>query len=112
MAGKQHWILIADDDPEDQEMVCEVIKQLDAHVKIEAVSNGRQALWHVTDSTQNEPPVLIILDYKMPILNGAEVLEALARDERFASIPKLVWSSYYHEEDVRRCLKAGAREYF
>jgi CheY-like chemotaxis protein len=48
----------------------------------------------------------------MPYLNAAEVLEALAEDAHFAAIPKVVWSSSRREDDIRRCLKAGACNYF
>lgn len=105
-------VLLADDDLEDQEMLTEVIKEMDPDIKVDTVSDGREALSKLAGLTKAELPSLIILDYKMPYLNAAEVLEALAEDTRYTPIPKICWSSSRREEDIRRCLKAGASNYF
>lgn len=107
-----HWILIADDDPEDQEMIIEVINQMDNSIHIETVSDGREALTKLTALSPHELPALVLLDYKMPYLNASEILESLAGDERFTTIPKMVWSTSGRELDIQRCLKAGASKYF
>ena len=57
-------------------------------------------------------PVLILMDYKMPILTAAEILEKLAGDNRYTGIPKLVWSTSDRAEYVDRCLQHGAAGYF
>ena len=106
------WVLLADDDLEDQEMLIEVIGEIDPGIAVETVSDGREALTKLARLTEAELPSLIILDYKMPYLNAAEVLEALAEDPRYAAIPKVCWSSSRREDDIRRCLKAGACNYF
>lgn len=93
-------------------MLIDVIGQLDKTISIRTASDGREALSEITDRLDGELPCCVILDYKMPYLSAAEVLEALARDERYSQIPKMVWSTSNREEDVSRCLKAGARQYF
>jgi CheY-like chemotaxis protein len=108
----KHRVLLADDDLEDQEMLTEVIKEMDPGLTVDTVSDGREALAKLTELGDAELPSLIILDYKMPYLNAAEVLEALAKDSRYAAIPKVCWSSSRREDDIRRCLKAGACDYF
>lgn len=105
-------VLLADDDLEDQEMLTEVIREMAPGLKVETVSDGREALAKLTQLADAELPSLIILDYKMPYLNAAEVLEALAKDPRYAAIPKVCWSSSRREDDIRRCLNAGACNYF
>jgi CheY-like chemotaxis protein len=107
-----NWVLLADDDLEDQEMLIDAITQIDDSIAVGTVSDGREALSKLTGLTETEFPMLLILDYKMPYMNAAEVLEALAEDARFAAIPKVVWSSSRREDDIRRCLKAGACNYF
>lgn len=107
-----HWVLLADDDLEDQEMLIDVIKQMDPGIRVETVSDGREALSKLSRLSDAELPSLIILDYKMPYMNAAEVLEALAEDPRYAAISKVCWSSSRREDDIRRCLKAGACNYF
>jgi CheY-like chemotaxis protein len=85
---------------------------MDAGMTVETVSNGREVLAKLTGLPDSDLPSLIILDYKMPYLNAAEVLEALTGDTRYAAIPKVCWSSSRREDDIRRCLKAGACNYF
>jgi len=105
-------VLLADDDLEDQEMLIDVITQIDNKLTVETVSDGREAVSKLKGLPENELPSLVILDYKMPYLNAAEVLEALAGDTRYATIPKVCWSSSRRDDDIRRCLKAGAVNYF
>lgn len=105
-------ILIADDDLEDQEMLIEELAKLEEELSIETASNGQEALSKLTRLADMELPALIVLDYKMPYMNAAEVLEALAKEERYAPVPKVVWSSSHRADDVRRCLQAGACYYF
>jgi CheY-like chemotaxis protein len=107
-----NWILVADDDLEDQEMVTEVIGQLDNSIEISTASDGREALAKITALSDEKLPALLILDYKMPYMNAGEVLEALAQDNRYSQIPKIVWSTSNREDDVNRCLQAGASRYF
>jgi CheY-like chemotaxis protein len=109
---QSNWILIADDDLEDQEMLIEVIGQVDKSLTIETASDGQEALNKLTSQSPEQSPALLILDFKMPYLNAAELLETLAKDEKYARIPKVVWSTSDRQEDVKRCLKAGARHYF
>lgn len=105
-------ILIADDDLEDQEMLIEVLTKLEEELSIETVSDGRQTLLKLAGLADVELPALIVLDYKMPYMNAAEILETLAKEERYAPVPKVVWSSSHRAEDVRRCMQAGASCYF
>jgi CheY-like chemotaxis protein len=107
-----NWILIADDDLEDQEMLIEVIEQLDKSLTVETASDGQEALNKLAGLPLEEVPALLILDFKMPYLNAAELLEILAKDEKYIPIPKVVWSTSSRQEDVSRCLKAGANNYF
>jgi CheY-like chemotaxis protein len=106
------WILLADDDLEDQEMLIEVMKQLEDSISITAVSDGRQAVAKLAALDENELPSLVILDYKMPYMNAGEVLETLAGNPRYTALPKIVWSSSRRADDMRRCLDAGACSYF
>jgi CheY-like chemotaxis protein len=109
---QENRILIADDDLEDQEMLIEALTQLDDSISIETLSDGRQVVENLANLTDMELPALIVLDYKMPYMNAAEVLETLAKEARYAAVPKVVWSSSHREEDVLRCLAAGACNYF
>lgn len=107
-----NWVLLADDDLEDQEMLKDMFTQMDDSIKVESVSDGREALTKLKELPETELPSLVILDYKMPYLSAGEVLEALQPDARYANVPKVCWSSSRREEDIKRCMKAGACNYF
>ena len=93
-------------------MLIDIFKQLDKTLPIRTASDGREALAEIVELTDEELPVCVILDYKMPYMNAGEVLEALAREERYRHITKIVWSTSNREEDVNRCMMAGASHYF
>jgi len=107
-----NWIMIADDDSEDQEMLVDAIAALDKSIPVRTVADGREALLKITGLPDEKLPCLLVLDYKMPYMNAAEVLEALSKDERYSRLRKVVWSSAHRLEDVNRCMKAGASDYF
>lgn len=112
MPSKKRIILIADDDNDDVEILTEVFNQLDDHMSIHTVQNGGQVFRYLAGLADDDLPCVMVLDYKMPILNAAEVLEKIRNDERYSRIPKVVWSTSGRQEDMNRCLDAGAKEYF
>jgi CheY-like chemotaxis protein len=105
-------ILLADDDPEDQELLKEALAQKEPDLDVTSVWDGQEALSWLGSCPDNALPCLILLDYKMPVLNGAEVLESLSRDPRLAPIPKVVWSTSNQKEYIDNCITKGALQYF
>ncbi len=110
MTKKFRIILLADDDPEDQEILEDVLTKLEPDVHLHKVDNGKQAVDYLTDCS--DLPCLVILDYKMPIFNAAEVLDQIGDDSRLKPVPKVVWSSSRQPEHVQSCLEKGALNYF
>ncbi|WP_346317604.1 response regulator [Chitinophaga sp. YIM B06452] len=104
--------LLADDDPEDQEMLEEAMLEADPAIKMHMANNGQQAVEYLESCADNELPCFIILDYKMPVFNAVEVLERIRVQPRLKAIPKVVWSTSNQPEHVRSCLEKGALEYF
>lgn len=112
MIDKIIHILLADDDIEDQDILKNAIIQLNPMIGIETVFNGSEALQYLVNCSADKLPALIILDYKMPILNAVEVLEKLQSNMQFKLIPKVVWSTSFQEEHIRLCMDRGAVHYF
>jgi CheY-like chemotaxis protein len=112
MPEQSKIILLADDDPEDQELLEDIIKQLDPGAEILKVDSGKQAVDYLLSCPTHRLPRLIILDYAMPVYNAAEVLDNIKTQSRLQSIPKVVWSSSRQPEHVKACMDKGAMNYF
>jgi CheY-like chemotaxis protein len=112
MPQKQKLILLADDDQEDLELLSEAILQIESGTMIHTVSNGSLVMDYLQKTTDEGLPSLIVLDYNMPNMNGAEVLEQLCNDSRYEKIPKIIWSTSNNSSYIKECLEKGATSYF
>jgi len=112
MPDKTKIILLADDDPEDQEILEDVITRLEPSIEMHKVDTGKQAVDYLLSCPDDQLPCFIILDYAMPVFNAVEVLENICHDPRLAAIPKVVWSSSRQPEHVKTCKDRGAITYF
>ena len=104
------YILIGEDDADDEELLKETFTSVNSSFSIVFINNGQQVLTYL-QNLKDHLPCLILLDYNMPVLNGAEILEALKNDQRYSSIPKIIWSTSTSEAFRKICLDAGANEY-
>ena len=104
------FILLGEDDIDDQEILQEVFFEAAPSLHLQFFNNGRKVISHL-ESAGDHLPCLIILDYNMPELNGAEILKILSQDERFASIPKIIWSTSDAPVYKSICLEYGASDY-
>jgi len=112
MTEKIKIILLADDDPEDQELLEDIITRLEPSVDLRKVDSGKEAVDYLLSSDAADLPCLIILDYAMPVFNAAEVLDHISQELHLRSIPKVVWSSSKQPEHVKSCMDKGASSYF
>jgi two-component response regulator ARR-A family len=106
------YIVLADDDPDDREALIHPFVQQNPNVRVVAMVDGEELLHFLENCPDDALPVLILMDYKMPILTAAEILEKLAGNERYSNITKLVWSTSDRAEYVDRCVRYGATAYF
>ena len=112
MHRPRKFILLADDDREDLELLSEVILQLEESTQLHTVHNGSMVIDFLEKVSDEELPSLIVLDYNMPNMNGAEVLERISKNARYEKIPKIVWSTSNNSSYIRECLEKGATTYF
>jgi DNA-binding response OmpR family regulator len=104
-------ILLIDDDPEDQEVFCDAVNEVDESIKCLTAKDSKQAM----DMLTNELIVLpdcIFLDYNMPIVNGRQLLISLKTTARLKDIPVIIYSTGISPNDEVELKKIGASEIF
>lgn len=82
------YILVVDDDDDFREMLCDVLTH--AGYPVQQAENGQVALQKCAD----EAPGIVLLDLKMPVLDGWGVMERMRNDPRSAAVPILILSAY------------------
>ena len=98
-------ILVADDDREIRELIIFTLR-FAGHEALGA-SNGEESC----QLAKKNRPDLILMDVRMPKMNGYEACRVLKADKTTASIPVIFLSARGQEEDVRAGLEAGAADY-
>jgi CheY-like chemotaxis protein len=111
MTGNPPFIFLAEDDIDDQELLIEAINTLDKNIEIKAVNNGKKAVCFLEELQPELDPSLIVLDYNLPEMSGAEILERLNELNRFKHINKLVWRTSNSPLYEDLCLSLGANAY-
>ncbi|MGZ3958117.1 MAG: response regulator [Flavisolibacter sp.] len=112
MPENRKFILLADDDLEDLDLLTEALIELEPTTIIKSVHNGRMLLDFLKQAGDAELPSLIVLDYNMPEVSGAEALQQLNHQPRYQMIPKIVWSTSNNNQYIKECMERGASDYF
>ena len=105
------YILLGEDDIDDEELLREVFTRIDPSFSLEFVNNGRNVITRLQELEKHGMPCLIVLDYNMPTLNGAEILQELKQLHRFDHVPKIIWSTSDSVTYKTICLQFGACDY-
>ena len=107
----QKFILLGEDDPDDQELLTDVFSAIDNSFILFFVNNGKEVLSALEKLKDGHLPCLIVLDYNMPGMNGADILRELGGNPRYNDIPRIVWSTSGSERFKKDCLELGALDY-
>lgn len=111
LSSTSRTIFLAEDDIDDQEFLRDALQIIDPSIKLVSFSSGLKFLHRLKETDDPNLPCLIILDYNIPELNGAEILVQLREQTRFAAIPKVVWSTSDSQLYRENCLASGAKAY-
>ena len=110
-------ILLAEDDPADAEMTLRALRRNNLANRVHWVRDGAEALdfmfrsGRYVDRDRNHAPKLIMLDIKMPKVDGIEVLRRLKANEATRSVPVVVMTSSNEEQDVIDSYRLGVNSY-
>ena len=111
MQTAEPYILIVDDDPEDRQVFSSEFIHQNPGIAVEHIESGLELLGFLNECPSDRFPAMIILDYQMPDLNGPQILQALATDDRYKPIVKVMWSTSCRVKDMEECKQLGAADY-
>jgi CheY-like chemotaxis protein len=109
-------ILLAEDNAHDVEMTIAALQAHNLGNEIVVVKNGEQALDYLFArgafaGRPGGPPALVLLDIKMPLVDGLDVLRVVKQDEDLRRIPVVMLTSSREEADLVRSYQLGTNAY-
>ncbi|MEO7989804.1 MAG: response regulator [Chryseolinea sp.] len=104
-------ILLIEDSPDDAELTIRTLKKNNLANNLVHLHDGEEALAFLFSETQKVTPKLILLDLKMPKIDGIEVLRAIKNDPEKRIIPVVVLTSSKEERDVIESYKLCVNAY-
>ena len=107
----QKTILLVEDNPDDEELAVLAFEQSRIANEMVVVHDGQEALDYLLGPDAKEQPQLVLLDLKLPKVDGLEVLRRLRADARTRRLPIVMLTSSREEEDLISSYNLGANSY-
>jgi CheY-like chemotaxis protein len=113
---EQIEILLVEDNPEDAEMTMRALRKRNLANQLHWVKDGAEALDYLFGTGEyagrdkNQPPKLVLLDIKMPKVDGIEVLRRIKASD-LKTVPVVVMTSSNEERDVLESYRLGVNSY-
>jgi len=110
-------ILLVEDNPQDVELTLRALKKHNLANRVHVAKDGAEALDYIFASGAydgrdiGKTPKVILLDLKLPKVDGLEVLRKVKADERTKTIPVVVLTSSREEKDMVESYKLGVNSY-
>jgi len=110
-------ILLVEDDPRDAELTLRALKKNNLANNVYVAEDGEEALdfffcrGKFEDRSFQNPPKVVLLDLKLPKINGLEVLRLVKADKRTSHIPIVVVTSSREEPDMKEAYELGVNSY-
>ncbi len=114
---KKRTILLVEDNPDDVELTLRALEQYHVKNQIAVVRDGAESLDYLfatgaySDRDKTTMPAVVILDLKLPKVDGLEVLQRMRADERTKLVPVVILTSSKEERDMVNGYKFGANSY-
>ncbi len=117
MKANEVEILLVEDNPTDVELTLRALKKNNLTNKVHVVTDGAEALDYLfatgtyKEREIDKKPKVVLLDLKLPKVDGLEVLKKIKSDERTRDIPVVVLTSSKEEQDRIESYKLGVNSY-
>ena len=109
-------ILLVEDDPKDTELTMAALEEYNLSNEVVVASDGEEALDYLYyrgkfQRRSGDNPAVMLLDLKLPKVDGFEVLQRVKADEKLKMIPVVVLTSSREERDMVESYKLGVNAY-
>jgi len=109
-------ILLAEDNPQDVELTLEALKEHKLANQVVVVKDGVEVMEYLNyegrfRNRKKGIPVVLLLDIKMPRMDGIEALEAIRSNEKLKMLPIVMLTSSRQEPDLKKCYALGVNAY-
>jgi two-component system response regulator len=117
MIKTQSSILLVEDNANDLELALHALKRGNLASRIDVARDGAEALDYVfrkgvySDRDPAEQPKVVLLDIKLPLVDGIEVLKAIRADAKTRPTPVVMLTSSAEDRDLKACYDLGANSY-
>jgi two-component system, response regulator len=102
-------ILLVEDNPDDEALTVQALRT-HTNATVEVARDGQEALDYLVNNA-NDLPRLVLLDLKLPNIDGLEVLRRVRADERTRRVPVVILTGYSAPNDVAAAYRSGANSY-
>ena len=106
-----HSILLVEDNPDDEALTLRALEGHHIVNTVEVVHDGAEALEYLLDDANRPLPELVLLDLKLPKVDGVDVLRRLRSEERTALLPVVILTASREESDLVASYSGGANSY-
>jgi two-component system, response regulator len=109
-------VLVVEDNADDERLTVRALR-MGPSVRISVARDGREAIEYLFEERvlgemeEHELPDLVLLDLKLPKVNGIEILKRIRSDDRTKHVPVVVLTSSDEERDITQCYANGANSY-
>jgi two-component system, response regulator len=110
-------ILLVEDNPDDAELTIRALKKNNVTNQVVVIQDGAEAVEYLfatgryAHRSMFNLPKVVLLDLKLPLVSGIEVLRQCKADERTRRLPIVVLTSSREEPDIQTCYSLGVNSY-
>ncbi|MGD1061312.1 MAG: response regulator [Methanomassiliicoccales archaeon] len=104
-------IVVVEDDPNDAELIMRVLRKRNLTNKLVHLQDGEQALDFIMGHANEHHPKVVLLDIKLPKVDGIEVLRQMKANDKTKDIPVVILTSSKEEKDVVAAYALGVNSY-